>query len=1214
MLGTVACGDAPLPEWHAEDGYRWREVVVPRRGSAGFQVVDLSRAGIDFINAVRQEDALQNRHLTHGSGVALGDVDGDGLVDVFLARLDGPNALYKNVGGWRFEDVSAAAGVEAADRSSTGAVLADVDGDGDLDLLLTALGQGNALFVNDGAGVFSERPIGDPSESFGSTTLTLADVEGDGDLDLYVANYKLRSAMDVYSPEERTFDAIVQEGEQGFHVAPGLEQDFRVVERPDLNAVVYTQRAEPDAFYLNDGLGTFERVSFTSGAFLDPDGRRLEEEPDLFALTARFYDVNGDRAPDLFVANDFEDPDHFWINQGDGSFRAAPRLSLRATSNAGMAVDFADIDRDGDVDFFEVDMLSRQRSLRMRQVPTHTALPKQLGMIDDRPQMMRNTLFLNRGDATFAQISEMAGVEATGWSWATMFLDVDLDGFEDILVSTGHTWDIMDADTQRRLGTLEYDWREEFLLFPALKQPNRALRNRGDLTFGEMTDEWGFAPSSDISHGLASADFDLDGDLDVVVTRLNAPPLLLRNSGTSPRVAVQLSGRAPNTGGVGAVVRLSGDGVPAQSREVTSGGMYLSGSGPTLTFAAEPGSGHTIEVIWRDGSVTQIDDVRADRAYEIDQSTATERIVGVGPPVEEMASGQHFEDVSNLLAHAHFESEYDDAARQALLPNEMSRLGPGVTWYDVDGDGAEDLLAPAGRGGRMAVFRNVGGAFTPLEGWSIPAAGDQTVALPVPDERGGSRILVGQSSYESDSPSMALSLPSVVALGPDGGAQEVIGPDTTSIGAMAAADVDSDGDLDLFVGGRVMPAGYPLAGSSRLFLNESGTFAKDSENASVLGRLGMVSAATFSDVDGDGDPDLLAAVEWGAVVLLMNQGGRFQRAGPEWGLNQTGRWNGISAGDLDGDGRMDFVATNWGRNTRFAPRPDHPLVLYFGDMDRNGSLDVVRAQSETNGGPLMPLDRFSRLAAGVPRLSQIVESVAAYSEATMDELFGESLERAGRYQATTYDHTLFLNKGDHFESVPLPVEAQFAPAFAVAIADLDGDGAEDVFLGQNFFPTETDAPRLDSGRGLWLRGDGAGGLTAVPGQVSGVDVWGDARGAAFSDFDGDGRVDLAVAQNGAALRLFRNRGAEVGLRVRLLGAAANPRAIGATIRLVYGDRMGPAREVRLGSGYWSVDGATQVLGGRAGATAIQVRWPGGAVSEAVLSDGDFEIEVREPAG
>ncbi len=359
LVSVLGCsGDTPAP-WHDEGGYRWRELAVPRQGRDGFTRVSSSRTGIDFANGATDQQLVENRHLAHGSGVTLGDVDGDGVTDIYLGRIDGPNRLYRNLGNWRFEDITDSAGVAAADRYTTGVTLADVDGDGDLDLLVTALGGPNSLFVNDGSGMFSERTTeAGLASDRGSTTMTLADVDGDGDLDLYIANYKVSTMLDVLSPEERAFDNVVRKVGDRYEIAPRFRKDYRVEVREDLDMVIRTQRADPDWFYLNDGTGNFEQVPFTAGRFRDEDGAPLTAAPDYFSLSARFYDVDLDGDPDLYVCADFEDPDQFWINDGAGTFHAVSSVALRTASNSAMAIDFSDVDLDGDIDFFVADMLS----------------------------------------------------------------------------------------------------------------------------------------------------------------------------------------------------------------------------------------------------------------------------------------------------------------------------------------------------------------------------------------------------------------------------------------------------------------------------------------------------------------------------------------------------------------------------------------------------------------------------------------------------------------------------------------------------------------------------------------------------------------------------------------------------------------------------------------------------------------------------------------
>jgi hypothetical protein len=374
----------------------------------------------------------------------------------------------------------------------------------------------------------------------------------------------------------------------------------------------------------------------------------------------------------------------------------------------------------------------------------------------------------------------------------------------------------------------------------------------------------------------------------------------------------------------------------------------------------------------------------------------------------------------------------------------------------------------------------------------------------------------------------------------------------------------------------------------------------------------MVSAATFTDLDGDGDPDLALAVDWGPVKVFLNEGGRFSEATEAWGLSaRTGGWKGLTAGDFDGDGRMDLVATNWGRNVPFTADSASPLYLYVGSFGRGGAVDLIAGRHDPRLGAIAPIAPLSRLAWALPDLRQRVPTFAEYAEASMDRVLGPAFGSAIRIQCTTLDHLLLRNVGGRFEPIPLPQEAQYAPAFAAVAADFDGDGKEDLFLAQNFSQTELTSPPLDTGRGLLLLGDGKGGFAPMDGSRSGIAIYGDQRGAAATDYDSDGRTDLAVGQNAAALVLLRNAGAAPGLRVRLMGATGNPAAIGAAMRLRYSDGDGPVREVRAGSNYWSSDGVVQVLGLRGAPKSVWVRWPGGKVIEVEVPAGSREIVVRE---
>lgn len=1201
VASVSGCTRDTTVEWHQAADHRWRALDV-RGGTVGFTRMNR----VDFQNEVSDSLLRGNRVLAQGAGVALGDVDGDGLVDVFLARTQGCNVLYRNRGGWRFADVTARAGVGACDRFSSAATLADVDADADLDLILLATTGPNAVYLNDGTGVFAERrDLGLDTTGRGGTAISLADIDGDRSLEMFIANYRAWHVDDSIPPQRRSRNQVVrQRGPNQFEIAPEHRESYRLVFRPDMGGMrVTTLGAANELYALRDG--RFRKVPLSAGVMLDSAGRPLGEAAESFSLGARFADFNSDGAPDLYVANDFEDHDELWLNDGRGRLRRAPWVAQRQMSNSAMGLDVADVDGDGTLDFFVVDMLANDSRRLKTQLPTHTALPKRTGDVALQLQQQRNTLFLNRGDGTFSEVAQAAGVGATGWSWSTVFTDVDLDGWQDILVANGHLWDIMDADTHERLQRMQQlDWRRVRWEFPRLPLRNVAFRNRGDVTFEDASATWRFGEEDDVSHAIALGDLDGDGDHDVVVNRLRAPALLLRNDAPAPRVSVRLVGDAPNTRAVGARIRLTGGAIPLQEREVAAGGVYLSHSDYAVVFGMGRSDSATLQVDWPDGRRTIITGVRPNRAYEVDTRSA--RTVPQRQELED-PSGALFEDATAALGgHRHEDPPFDDWKRQLLLVNSLSELGPGAAWSDLDGDGDEDLVIGAGKGGRLAVLRNERGKrFATWPARPLIAPGDVTGLVTIADDAAGShRVLAGISRWEGGMP------PSVVAYAARRGLPQTdtIVPATDDVtGPLALADYDSDGDLDLFVGARARPAQYPRAVSSTLYRNDDGTFVPLALPA--LHDVGLVSASTFADMDADGDPDLLLAREWDSILLLVNDRGQFRHAQMEGLGRWTSRWNGIATGDLDGDGRLDIVATSWGRNTMLQADEANPLVLIHGAFGLAGEEEMLIARHDPRIGALAPLNGYQRLRAAIPDFSQRVRTFNDYAEAPVDRVLGPWLPRVTRKAVNTLSHYVFLNRGVDFEAVELPWEAQLAPAFHASVADFDGDGAEDVFLAQNFSPTASGLPRYDAGRGLLLRGDGRGGLTPLPGARSGIAIYGDQRGAAHADYDGDGRLDLVVPQNSGPTRLLHNRGGATGLRVRLHGRPGNRDGIGAQMRLIYGDRHGPVREVQAGSGYWSQNSFVQVLGLSQPPSAVWVRWPGGAEQVVGLAQGAREVTI-----
>ncbi|HLH56357.1 MAG TPA: FG-GAP-like repeat-containing protein [Verrucomicrobiae bacterium] len=1237
LLIGVACLFATLIEalaqsWHQEPGYRFMELKVPAGSKPGFTLMTPQETGIWFTNRLPESRSLTNTILPNGSGVAAGDVDGDGLCDLFFAGLGGSSRLYRNLGNWRFEDVTDASGINCSNLDATGVTFVDLDGTGHLDLIVNSIGGGTHVFLNDGAGHFRPGPVV-LNPGGGGTSLALADAEGHGTLDLYIANYRASTILDM--PGTRFSMKMVNNRPEvaSINGRPLTDPEWTnrfafktAMDSQGRGRLAREELGEADVFYRNRGHGRFEEVPWTGGVFLDEEGHPLAAPPFDWGLSVMFRDFNGDGAPDLYICNDFNTPDRFWLNDGQGHFRAAPRMTLRETSFSSMGIDVADLNRDGYDEFFVVDMLSRDHVRQLTQRNSaHSEMESIAGNVD-RPQYTRNTLFLNRGDGTYAEIAQYAGLDATEWSWAPVFLDVDLDGYEDLLVPNGFVRDNMNLDIQNRIkqtvaaqklsGVEALRLRK---LFPPLATGNLAFHNAGDLRFEDTSKLWGFN-SPVISQGTCLADLDNDGDLDVVVNNLNDAAGIYRNNASAARIAVRLKGRAPNSRGIGARIVVFG-GPVVQSQVMICGGRYLSADDAMRVFAAGSLTNRLqIEVSWRSGPRSVISNALPDCLYEIDESGARPFVAPAVPETRPL-----FEDRSQVLSHSHHDDSFDDTQRQPLLPRRLSQLGPGICWWDIDGDGLDDLIIGSGKDGQLACYHNnSNGGFSRMEQgtWTNTVARDQASVI----GWSADSVLVATANYEDE----AVQGSSVQLFSATQGKPGELAPASdSSPGPLAAADYDGAGELGLFVGGRVKPGKYPLAADSFLYHQERGKLVVDETNTAQLRHLGLVSGAVWTDLDGDGYPELLLACDWGPIRIFRNHNGKLTPWDPDIafpsGLKQpspvpgqtkpaalsqlTGFWNGIATGDFDGDGRMDFVASNWGENTKYERHRNQSLRLYYGDYQGDGNIGLFESWFEPAFGKYVPICGLEAAIKQIPSLIARFPTHQAWAEADMASVLGSTSAQTQFLEATWLETTLFLNRGDHFEARPLPFEAQLAPAFGICVADFDGNGAEDIFLGQNFFDVDANTSRYDAGRGLLLSGDGHGGLHAVPGQTSGIRVYGELRGTAVCDYDGDGRVDLVVTQNGGETKLFHNAMGASGLRVRLSGSSRNPKGIGAMMRLKFGERFGPAREVHAGGGYWSQDSVVQVLGTPAAPTGLWVRWPGGKTTTYPLTGNAAEIEA-----
>ncbi len=1163
---------------------------------AGFTRLASTDTGLLFTNVLDAWSSAANRTLENGSGVAAGDYDNDGRPDLFFASLRGENRLFRNLGGWKFEDVTARTPLALRGVPCRGAVFADLNGDRALDLLVSATGRGIFCFLNDGQGAFANATaLAGTTNRLGAMTMALADIDGNGTLDLYLATYRTDDIRDRPPVTVRYVNG-----------KPMVPPEFA-------GRLVFVdgnmrELGEPDVFYLNDGRGRFAPLAWEGGRFRDEQGRPLGGPSLDWGLSAAFRDVNGDGAPDLYVCNDYSSPDRFWLNDGSGSFRLAPGVALRHTSENSMGIEFADVDRDGHLDFFVTDMLARDYAARKRQILAQTSPPIPPGEIAERPQFMRNSLQLNRGDGTFADLADLYGVAASEWSWQPIFLDVDLDGFEDLLIPSGHTRDTQDLDATQRIRALPHprpnttdprvmqesltrDIMAHAPMYPELRSPIVAFRNVGGQRFEEVTAVWGTGDLG-VHQGAALADFDGDGDLDLAVNNLNAAAGLYRNDSPAPRIAVRLRGQPPNTQGIGARVEIRAPGLPMQQQEMLSGGRYLSGYDAQLAFAAPAQGPIALQVRWRSGRLTSLTNAQPNRLYVVDEADSAARDETPAP-----SRPAWFEDRTDRLAHRHREISFDDFQRQPGLPRKHSQAGPALAWFDADGDGRDDLLV-----GSLppALCRNLGdGRFAPPQDLFGPGgelAG--IVAMRLGPDR--AVFLAGMANYESRRTNAFAMLEYDLASGkPTVG----IPASEASTGPLALADFDGDGDLDVFLGSRVLPGRYPEPVASFLYRHHQGAWVPDPAAGQALANVGLVAGAVWSDLNLDGFPELILACESGPIRVFGNRGGVLSDATAAFGLAEfTGWWSGIATGDFDADGRPDLLVANWGLNSPYAAGPVR--VDYWGGA-RRVATSLIESLPDPARGMFVPRERIDVL--NLAPLYARFGSHREFSEAGIDQVVAALQTPTTRLEARHLAVTMFLNRTNRFEARVLPAAAQWAPAFAVCVADFDNDGFEDAFLGQNFFPVRPEQPRLDAGRGLILRGDGQGGWQPV--LDSGLAIYGEQRGAAVCDYDGDGRTDLAVAQNGAATTLWQNRTAQAGLRVRLRGSPANPHAVGAALRVRTGSTWGPAREIQAGSGYWSQNSAVAVLGSRAQPEELEVRWPGGKVTRQEIPPGAREIQA-----